>query len=115
MASLLLSLHAYSHSGPATELNGTTADHGLVQVFGSSTVNLYSMVSASTRLKYSVIFNVLASHSDRCFPGGNWWSAQPACRPPNGRAHRRATGGCPPKDVDRCRSESRALRIRTRF
>src|SRR5690242_19295762 len=61
MASLLLSLHAYSHSGPATELSGTTADHGFVQVFGSSTVTSYSMVSASTRLKYSVIFNVLAS------------------------------------------------------
>src|SRR5690348_6245124 len=58
MASLLLSLQAYSHSGPWTELKGTTAVQGLVQVLGSFTVNLYSIVSASMRVKYSVIFNV---------------------------------------------------------
>ena len=40
--------------------NGTTAVQGFVHVDGSSTVNLYSMVSASMRVKYSVIFRVSA-------------------------------------------------------
>src|SRR5690349_13202352 len=69
MASLLLSLQAYSHSGPETVLKGTTAVQGLVQVEGSSTVNLYSIVSASLRVKYSVIFNVLASAFRYVFSG----------------------------------------------
>jgi len=58
-ASLLFSLQSYSNSGPATELNGTMAVQRFVQVEGSSTVNEYSIVSLSMRLKRSVIFKVL--------------------------------------------------------
>src|SRR5690349_21577028 len=42
--SLLPSVHAYSKIGPFIAPRGTMADQGLVQVEGSSTVNLYSMV-----------------------------------------------------------------------
>src|SRR5437016_13321081 len=57
-ASLLFSLQSYSNNGPGTELKGTMAVQGFVQVEGSSTVKEYSIVSLSTRLKRSVIFKV---------------------------------------------------------
>src|SRR5690242_20540986 len=41
--SLLPSVHAYSKIGPFIAPKGTMADQGLVQVDGSSTVNLYSI------------------------------------------------------------------------
>src|SRR5580704_10352286 len=56
--SLLLSLHAYSNIGPLIAAKGTMAVHGFVHVDGSSTVKVYSMRSAATRLKRSVIFKV---------------------------------------------------------
>src|SRR5216684_528653 len=59
-ASLLFSVQSYSGIGPSIWLRGTIAVHGLVQVDGSSTVNLYSMVFWSVRVKYSVIFKVFA-------------------------------------------------------
>src|SRR5437764_1038910 len=55
-ASLLFSLQSYSNIGPVLAVMGIIADHGLAHVDGSSIVNLYSMVSADMRLKYSVIF-----------------------------------------------------------
>src|ERR1700730_5945769 len=58
-ASLLFSLQSYSNSGPVLAFNGAIADQGLVQVEGSSMVNLYSIVFALMRLKVSVIFWVL--------------------------------------------------------
>src|SRR5690349_17808786 len=57
-ASLLSSLQAYSNMGPFTRLIGMMADHGLVHVVASSTVNLYSIVSLSMRVKRSVILSV---------------------------------------------------------
>src|SRR5579862_4268246 len=56
--SLFPSAQAYSNIGPVIAPSGTIADQGLVQVLGSSMVNLYSMVFRSVRAKYSVIFKV---------------------------------------------------------
>src|SRR5687768_6672634 len=55
---LLPSLQAYSNNGPSTLLNGIIAVHGCVQVDGSSTVYLYSIVFSSIRVKRSVSFTV---------------------------------------------------------
>src|SRR5580704_5198804 len=60
-ASLLFSLQSYSKSGPVLAFNGAITDQGLVQVEGSSMVNLYSIVFALMRLKVSVIFWVVKS------------------------------------------------------
>jgi len=57
-ASLLSSLQSYSNIGPVVADKGIMADHGRVQVAGSFTVNLYSIVSAEVRVKYSVILCV---------------------------------------------------------
>src|SRR5487761_1046196 len=66
---LLPSLHAYSNIGPSIWLRGRIADHGLVQVVGSSMVNLYSIVFASRRVKRSVIFKVVGSAFWKVAPG----------------------------------------------
>src|ERR1700680_3517417 len=67
--SLFPSLQAYSNIGPFIELKGTIADQGFVQVVGSSIVNLYSIVLWSVRVKYSVIFTVLALAPWKVVPG----------------------------------------------
>src|ERR1700674_83499 len=67
--SLFPSLQAYSNIGPFIELKGTIADQGFVQVVGSSIVNLYSIVLWSVRVKYSVIFKVLALAPWKVVPG----------------------------------------------
>src|ERR1700733_13625765 len=51
-ASLLSSLQSYSNIGPVVADKGIMADQGRVQVAGSFTVNLYSIVSADGRVKY---------------------------------------------------------------
>ena len=56
--SLLLSLQSYSKNGPLIALKGTMAVQDFVHVEGSSIVKLYSIRSAATRLKRSVIFKV---------------------------------------------------------
>src|SRR5437879_7878656 len=58
MMSLLLSLQSYSKNGPWIALKGTMAVQGFVQEEGSSIVKLYSIRSAATRLKRSVIFQI---------------------------------------------------------
>src|SRR6202521_3274154 len=68
-ASLLFSVQAYSKIGPCIELKGTIADQGFVHVAGSSIVNLYSIVLWSLRVKYSVIFKVLALAPWKVAPG----------------------------------------------
>ena len=50
------SLQENSGIGPFILLKGTMAVQGPVHVVGSSTVNLYSIVVSSVRVKYSVIF-----------------------------------------------------------
>ena len=92
--SLLLSLHAYSNIGPLIAAKGTMAVHGFVHVDGSLTVKVYSMRSAATRLKRSVIFKVLDWRRDRQLRAGSWWFLRPACHLPNGPARPHATGGC---------------------